>query len=435
MNFRILRQKLFKGRAGLFKSFSVYVFATFFNQAASFLLLPVFTHYLSPADYGVLSLINTTVSILTIFIMVGSDGAIRKYYYDLKGNEFARFFSSSVTVSIIAFVIVTLLTLIVSPWVSRWLNVPWQWFILTPVISFLSIFPSILQGQNRIQKQPAAYARFTNSFTVSNLLLGLFFVAVLQWGYAGRVISLLTVNFIFTGIAIYFLYKQQFFTGNIAREYIRKSLHYGLPLIPHASSALVLAYSDRIFITRMVKDMSELGIYNVAYTLGSTISILVTAFTLAYTPFLFENLKEGKPENHKKIVKVSYLLVGALLLGLCFLVILVRPIYKYFIDHHFAHGINYVFWIGLGSVFFGMYRLSAGFIFYYNKTKFLASLALVNVVINLVLNYLLIGTFGVIGAAYATLISYFLMFVLTFIITNKIVKMPWLGSLKRKKID
>jgi O-antigen/teichoic acid export membrane protein len=434
MNFRVFKQKIFKGKTGLFKSFSVYIFATFFNQSASFLLLPVFTHYLSPADYGILSLINTTVSILTIFIMVGSDGAIRKYYYDLKGKEFARFFSSSFTVSLVAFAIVTLLTLVVSPWVSKWLNVPWKWFVLTPFISFLSILPSILQGQNRIQKKPAAYARFTNSFTVSNLLLGLFFVAILQWGYAGRVISLLMVNLIFTGIAIYLLYKQQFFTRNISKEYIRKSLQYGLPLIPHASSALVLAYSDRIFITRMV-NVQELGIYNVAYTLGSTISILVTAFTLAYTPFLFENLKEGKPENYKRIVKVSYLLAGALLLGLFFLVIVAKPIYKYFINYRFADGINYVFWVGLGSVFFGMYRLSAGFIFYYNKTKFLASLALVNVLINLILNYLMIGTYGIIGAAYSTMISYLLMFVLTFIISNTIVKMPWLSILKRNKLS
>jgi O-antigen/teichoic acid export membrane protein len=257
-------------------------------------------------------------------------------------------------------------------------------------------------------------------------VLGLLFVAVLQLGYAGRVISLLLVNVVFTGIAIYLLDKQNLLTRKIKKNHIRFSLHYGLPIIPHLSSALVLAYSDRIFITRMV-NINELGIYNVAYTLGNTISILVGAFTLAYLPFLFENLKAARKENHLKIVRISYLFVAAMLLALLGLVIASYFLYEYFINYRYASGIKYVFWIGLGAVFFGMYKLVAGFIFYYNKTKYLTYLGVVNIIINVILNYFLIRAYGVMGAAYATMISYFLMFVFTFIISHRIIKMPWLN--------
>lgn len=414
------------GNIKLFRSLFVYVFATFFNQGVSFLLLPVFTYYLTPADYGILSLINTTISVLTIFIMVGSDSSIRKQFYTLPGADYASFFSSSLVVCAYAFVIISAITAITAPWINAWLGIPVKWFLLTPAISFLSIVPTLLQGQNRVQKKAFAYAVFTNSFTVTNLLLGLLFVAVLQLGYAGRVMSLLLVNLVFTCIALYLLHKQNLLTKNIKKNHIRFSLHYGLPIIPNLASVLVLAYADRIFITRMV-NVNELGIYNVAYTLSSAISVLVGAFTLAYTPFLFENLKTGKREDHLKIVRISYLFLAALLLSLLALIMVSDFIYEHFINYRYAKGIKYIFWLGLGTIFFGMYKLVAGFIFYYNKTKYLAFLGIVNIIINVLLNYILIGAYGVIGAAYATAISYFLMFVFTFIISHRIIKMPWLS--------
>ena len=77
-----------------------------------------------------------------------------------------------------------------------------------------------------------------------------------------------------------------------------------------------------------------------------------------------------------------------------------------------------VFWVGLGSLFYGGYALFSGFLHYSKKSMILAYLSVINVSLNLVLNYLLINAYGAIGAAYATIISYFTIFVLVAFLTR-----------------
>jgi O-antigen/teichoic acid export membrane protein len=100
-------------------------------------------------------------------------------------------------------------------------------------------------------------------------------------------------------------------------------------------------------------------------------------------------------------------------------------LFKYFIGHEFRGGAPYVFWIGLSYVFLGMYKMVVGILFYKKKTAMLSWLALVNVVLNLLLNYILIQYFGAMGAAYATLISFLLVFLITFYFANRMYKLPW----------
>jgi Na+-driven multidrug efflux pump len=86
----------------------------------------------------------------------------------------------------------------------------------------------------------------------------------------------------------------------------------------------------------------------------------------------------------------------------------------------------YVFWVGLGFFFWGIYLIFAGYIFFLKKNFILAVLAVVNVTLNLGFNYVFINAFGAIGAAYATCLSYFIVALIISIWSNKLYPMPWL---------
>ena len=410
--------------SNLFKSFSVYVFSSFFNQGVSFLLIPVFTKYLTPGEYGILSLVNTTVSLLTIFIMVGADGSIRRQFYKLKGEAYARFFSSALLTSFVAFFIISALASLASIGLSGLIEIPRKWIFLAPIIAFTSILPTILLGQYRVQQRAGAFAVFSNSMTVLNLVLAIVFVVVLKLNYEGRLYSTLIVNSAFFILAFVFLKRQDFIGNKINWEYSKTSLKYGLPIIPHQIGAFVIAFSDRYFIANMV-NVDEVGIYNVGYQVGSIIGILEGTFGYAFTPFLFESLTENSVLRKKKVVKVSYLFILFLALAVLLLTVLSFPLFKLFIDERFHGGQIFVLWVAIGFFFSGCYKMVTGYIYYSNKTIFLAYLSVFNIVVNILLNYLLISRFGALGAAYASCFSYFAMFALTAIIAYKLVPMPW----------
>src|SRR5690606_37689933 len=115
--------------------FSVYTLSNLLNSAVGFLLLPLFTHYLNPEDYGILSLLNTTIAIFSIIIMVGADSSLRREFYNFKGSRYAAYFSSSVVTTIIAFALTLLLALIGTKWLVSLAQIPARWFFWSLVIS------------------------------------------------------------------------------------------------------------------------------------------------------------------------------------------------------------------------------------------------------------------------------------------------------------
>ena len=125
------------------------------------------------------------------------------------------------------------------------------------------------------------------------------------------------------------------------------------------------------------------------------------------------------------IVKISYLLM-CMYLVFPILIYFVSPfIFNVFIDIRYHDSIIIAPLIALGYSFLGMYKLITLYIFYMKKTVILSSFTIVNGVINMILNYFFINAFGVLGAAYATIISMFLIFIVSFIISNRVYPMPW----------
>lgn len=413
----------------LFKSFSVYVASNFFNQGVSFLLIPVFTYYFTPTEYGYLSLINTTVSLLAVFIMVGSDGAIRREFFKVKDEKYAKFFSSSTFITVVSFAVISLLTVIFALSFPLVLDIPRKWLLLSPVIAFTSILPTILLGQYRVKQQAGSFAVWSNTMTLANLGLAVLFVVGLKMNYEGRLYSTLLVNSIFFIAGAYILWKQGLINTNIRWEECKKSLKYGLPIIPHQIGAFIIAFSDRYFIAHFVS-VAEVGIYNVGYLVGGIIGILEGTFGYAFTPFLFEALTEGSHAGKVRVVKLTYLFL--IFLGFCVLALsmLSQLLFNLFIGEEFQRGQNFVFWVALGYFFSGCYKMVTGYIFYSGKTIYLTYLAIVNIVLSIGLNYFLISNYGAMGAAYAACISLFVMFLMTGFISNTIIKMPWFSFMK-----
>ena len=186
---------------------------------------------------------------------------------------------------------------------------------------------------------------------------------------------------------------------------------------------------DRLFISNMV-GMEATGLYSLGYQVGMIVYIVCTSFTKAWSPYMFKTLLDAD-EGTKKVIVRQFYAVCICFLGLLLFTYLFSPIiFNNFIDPKFNSAIDYVFWVGLGYVFYGMFILVVNYIYFVKKTKFLIFLSTGAALLNVVLNYFLISLFGAIGAAYSTAISFLFLFIVSWWVSSRVYPMPWFSFLK-----
>ena len=409
------------------RSFSIFTFVGFFGAGINFLLMPILSHYLSPTDYGLLALINTYVTILIPLVSFVAYGYITVEYFQLNDkNDFASLFSSVAFIPIIPTTILFLCGFFGYQYFSEALELPanGKWWAMSMfLIATLSVYSETLSSYQIIIKDSKFYAVYNISRVLVEVSLTLIFVVYMGMGWKGRILSWLLTSIVFLGLAFIYFHKKHLLTWQIKWKYIWAGVLFGAPLILHTLGKFVVNQSDRLFIAKMVS-LNEAGIYSVGYTIGTIMLIGATALSNVAAPFVMERLKQLDTESEKQIRRFTLLGI-AVLVGILMVLNLLSPfLFKYFIDDRYIKGNQYVFWVSLGYLFWGIYMFFCVYIYYYKKTKYLIYLAFVNILTNITFNYFFICKFGGIGAAYATALSFFINLILMLV---KVARMlPWL---------
>jgi O-antigen/teichoic acid export membrane protein len=409
----------------LLKSISLYTASNLSKNAVGFLLLPIITNYLDKGENGDLSTIMGIVLFFTPVILWASYGAINLEYFrqDQGEKNFPSFLSSALVTPVVLTLILTVILILFSPWLSEWLDIDKKWLMLIPLLCIINVIPNFVSVIYQSQKKPIPHAAYNIGLTVIDLLLSIVLIIGFAMNWEGRLWAMLASKAAFTLLGIYLLWRTGFLKNSIRKKYVKEVFYYGLPLLPHIMAVGVMDLSDRLFIREMI-GKEELGIYDVGYKVGSIILLIQASLIMAWNPFFYEKMKSINDWNKTYIVAVSYFVMAGLFIC-CLLLTLTAPILFLCIGKDFSGGIQYVFWISLAYVFLGFYKIFAGFIFYDKKNHLLSYIAVFNVVINLFLNYYLIKAYGSMGAAYATVISYFVFFIITAVISNRLHPMPW----------
>lgn len=418
---------------------SLYSVAGFLGAGINFMVMPILSHYITPAEYGILSLFNTYVSILIPLIGVLAAGFINVEYYRLEDKaEFASMFSSIQLVPIIPCLLLVLLTTCFYQEIAiitELTDLSLPWLVSIPVLAFLIIYVDTFLSYLVIKNAPIEYLIFTISRVVLEVLLTLLFVVYFKANWQGRVLSWFITTCIYGLITIIYFKKENYLTTNIQWKYIKGGIVFGAPLILHTIGKFVINQSDRLFIAKYIS-LEEAGIYNMGYQIGMVILILVNAFGNFFTPFVFARLKSLTNNDKLEIVRMSYGAIAVFLLVLIILTITAPSLFAIFIDERYSQGTIYVFWTGLSYVFWGVNIIFSTYIYFLKKTKILAFLSIVNISLNIVLNFVMIDHFGAIGASYATCISFLIVAILIVYNANRFYPMPWLKfNLIFKKSD
>jgi O-antigen/teichoic acid export membrane protein len=279
----------------------------------------------------------------------------------------------------------------------------------------------------RVNDRPSAYGLFRLTRTIVEIGLSVFFVTAASKGWIGRVEGMVIAAFVFGGLAFFFLFRNNLISLKWDSSYIKDILKFGAPLIPHTLSGVIMVYSDRIFIAKMV-GLSDTGSYAVGYQVAMAISLLQSSFNLAWVPWFYGKLSSNDDKTKHQIVKITYwyfLIILICALGLT----LISPIlFNIFINKSYHDSIQFVFWIALGFAFDGMYKMVVNYIFYLKKTYIISIATFSTAALNLILNYFFIRAYGPLGAAKATTVSMLIEFVIIWMISNSLYPMPWFSK-------
>lgn len=418
----------------MLRSFGVYIGSSLINASIPFLMLPIFTRYLTTEDYGIVSMFSILCGFIMPLIAFSSTGILSREFFNQSKVEFSKYVGNIFFIFFLSLIPITISLLIFSSDIAQLSEVSENVIWLVLIFSFFSFFFNTCLMILQVQSKAKQYGIFQIGQTILNVTLTLILVVALNLGWEGRILAQVLAVVSFGSLGLYFMNKKGYINLVFDKAYIIDSLKFGIPLIPHTLGAIIISMSDRFFITKMV-GLEATGLYAVGYSIGNIIGFIEHSFNLAFVPWLFEKLSLNDSSVKKKIVKFTYIYFLLILLLVLILTVSVPWIFRVFIDKKFEGSQVFVFWIALSFAFSGMYKMVTNYIFYVKKTQLLAWVTFGSALLNIVLNYFLINIFGAVGAAISAAIVSFCFFVFTWILSNKVYEMPWgIWNLLKKKI-
>jgi O-antigen/teichoic acid export membrane protein len=400
------------------------------NSLIPLALLPVLSAYLTPSDYGVLSVMTTIISFMTPFALLGIGTAIYIEHFKIDSSELARFISSSLIVPFVSLAFMLLVLGVFGGQLAELLHIPTRWLVIIPFLVAAQVIPYIVALLFQVLQRPLSYGLFQIGLAVSNMIFSLSFILWLNGGWQGRLIGIYASFFLFSLIGFRVLHKMHYLGPSISTAYIRQALAIGIPLLPHELGLIMTDVSDRLVLSKLVGTEAT-GLYSMGYQVGAGILLIGTSINQAWTPSFFKQLQAPSEDDKRSIVKRTYQLFMLFLVAIMLLYFVTPLVFKVLIADRFQGSAPFVLWIGLGYAFLGMYMLVANYIYITKKTHLLSALTLATGILNVSLTILFVKKYGAIGAAYATTLSYFLYWLGTWWLANRVFPMPWLAVFRR----
>lgn len=394
------------------------------TKLIAFLMLPIYTTYLSPTEMGVFENVDALISILIFVVIFGTDNALAYYFYKtddekekLELFQTALYFRASIAIGI------NVLFILFGEMISNSLfgtpDYKYIFYLAGTVLIIESIITLILTYYR---------FKFKSKKVVITTVIKLALVAILSYVflkyfdlhvesiYWGRLISVVVI------VLILFPSLIKMSTLKLNKEILKKLLIYGAPLVPASIAFWVITFSNRFFLT-MFESLSSVGIYGVAIKFATVISLLTSSVQMAWRPYSM-SIKDNP--NAKQIYSTLFLLILIIgMTGLMGIATIIPYVMDFMIkDPAYAEASQYIAVLSLGSFLSFYYLIISIGLFFNKKTGVISVYVGISAVISVILNIILIPLFSIWGAVAALIVSYLFVNVIIFIKSQKEYYIP-----------
>ena len=403
----------------------VYGISGIINRFIGIFLIPLYTRFFSPADYGVIAIVSAFTELSAILIILGLDSASARWFYDTNTTiQRQQVISSRFWFQLSLGTFVSLMICILAPHICQFLLDSNQYALVIRLAVLtipLGTINGILNSWIRYQRRAWMSAIYNTASSLSNIAIIIFFVAVCHWGLIGLYTARLIAAAAIALVAAVIL-KTWISPRHVSKRLLKEMLTFGIPLAPAGIATWVTMFSDRL-ILKMFVDTSEVGLYAISGALASGVAIVTGAFQLSWGPFAYSILHEpGSSNVYSKVLSlyswiVCFLSIAISIFAPHLLYLFTTPLY-----YKSASSVPYLAfsYMLLGSVYIA--SLGSGIS---KKSISTASSIFIGAFINILLNFLLIPHQGRDGAAIATLLAYLCSAVYLFYASQKNHYIPY----------
>lgn len=384
----------------------IYAAITGIRSGVSFVMLPIYSRAVTPAEYGQLAIAWVIASLLTGLLAFGLEGAVTRWYFRMneEPEERSRFLASAWKfLLVVPNAIVIVGWLVIASLFPSALPIPLSFLLLGALQASLwvgaTIVPfALLRAEGRIGLYALLNWIFIGvSVITTTVLLFATNIGAIGW-LIGNLVATITLA-VGSGYAM-----RGYLPFPFSRSLVLPAMAYGIPLIPHVISLWVLAFVDRL-ILQHYRDSTDVGIYNLAYQVATILLVLIVAANQG-------TIVEFGRAIHDKVARVALRQVVTLqysaTVALAVVLALLGPVgVALLLPASYLPAAGYIGWLVLGTLMFclslvPMYALTI----FAGKTRWVWMATMAAAAANILLNFMLIPRFGIAGAAYATAIGY-----------------------------
>jgi O-antigen/teichoic acid export membrane protein len=401
---------------------AAYTAASIVSKLIAVALLPLYTRFLTTADYGIAEVLFAAVVAASIVVRLGVIEAVLRFYY--KGGEdpgavvassFAALFWLSTAAALIALpfagpISEALLAGRSAPDLAR-IAIGGLW-VATLHEYLLTLF--------RLEERAKAF--FT--VTIANVLAAIALTVVLVVGEDEGARGLLLGSYV-SGTAfvlgLIFVHRRRL-SLLIDRALLRRMLRFGLPTMPAELSLYALNFADRIIIFRML-GAAEAGLYAVAVKFAQAVNVLVRGFQLAWPPLAY-SIRDDDEARRVYAAVVTWFVAGCafVVVGIW---LLARWIARALAAPEFFESYQAVGLISAAVTLYALYMVQLVILGRTGRTEFNFPATLSALAANVALNLLLVPPLGIVGAGLALVASYLVVVALMYGFTQRLFPVPY----------
>jgi len=402
------------------KNTVIYTVGSILPKAASLVLLPIYTRYLTPEQYGILSSMWVLESILTVLYSLSFGSSIFRLYWDYDTEEKKKNFMGTMFLSMSGMGLVCMFLLFAF---QNYIDGIYSgisfypYFVYSILIVFVSNLFDLPQKILMLKDKALHYVMLSLGFFIINSCLIIYFVVYKEQGASGYMLSTLLTSLLFLPVYLIITFKN--ITFFFSPKDFKNMLFFSLPILPTLLSSWVLDFSDRIFIEKYFS-LTEVGIYSLAYKIAGIVLIISGGFNLAFRPAFFKlSNSENQVEAKDIIYKFNNAFLLILLVFFFLLCFFTKEIILLFFDPLYSTAYLYVPIICFSYFLSVMGGVVARYFEQSKKMKINMYIYLFGAVLNIGFNFALIPSLGAYGAAYATVCSMVIVVIISYYYAKK----------------
>ena len=407
-----------------------YGLSSMVGRLLNYLLVPLYSYTIvDPARLGIVTYLYAFAALFNVLMTYGMETAFFRYSNDTRWEK-KKVADTAFTALFITTTTIVILGLFFYQKIAQWIDyqsmaVCVLYFVL---IVGADTYATIPFAQLRLQGRAAMYAMIRIVGILIGIALNVLFIYFLPlWGVMEVNVSNIFLSNVISSVVVlcFLLYYVRGFSLKMEPALLKKMVVYGLPILIAGTAGIINETMDRVFLRELLpSDVSEywLGVYGNCFKMAIFIMLFIQAFRFAAEPFFFSHAKESNaPQTYAKVSLYFTVIVGAMYVG----IMANLSWLQYFIGPAYRVGIGIVPIILFANICIGLYYNLSMWYKLTDRTPWGAGMSIMGAVITVAVIFYGVPRYGYIAAAWAHLITYGSMMIVSYFLGQKFYPIPY----------